>query len=176
MFLFIQVEIGDWYASLYLSMHIESLGVETLDTWRKRKMHQDIKQQSFTMNRPDFFWQKSFSHCHIQRSNNYYDSKKLKVTTDLCNVSEIKIKPTAFHQTLVHSSLLNTLFWSNYTKLFTEGATGKIVRVSTRAYAHARKHFFTVRVNKHWQRSPRDVAETPSSEICKSTKAIWTRS
>ena len=31
-----------------------------------------------------------------------------------------------------------------------------------------RKHFFTVRMTKHWYRLPREVAESPSLEIFKS--------
>lgn len=73
------------------------------------------------------FWQKQelFPLCYNWRNSKYYDSKKCNITTDLCNVGEINIEPTLFHQTLVYSSLLNRLFWSNYTKLFTKGATGK---------------------------------------------------
>ncbi len=36
-----------------------------------------------------------------------------------------------------------------------------------RCHLNIRKHFFTVRVTKHWQSLPREIAESPSLDILK---------
>ena len=145
MFLFIPVGLGDWYAIFYLGTHIESSGFETPSNWRKRKMHQDVKQQYFTMNPSIFFWQKQelFPFCNIQSSNNYYGSKKCHITTDRCNVNRIKIKPTVFHQTwslffiaqqIIVEQLHQTLHWGSNRE--------NRVRVCTRPYTHTQGNAF----------------------------------
>lgn len=44
---------------------------------------------------------------------------------------------------------------------------GDRCKLKHRRFPLNRKHFFTVRVLKHWNRFPREVAEFPSLEIIK---------
>ena len=42
-----------------------------------------------------------------------------------------------------------------------------------RFHLNIRKHFFTVKVTEHWNRLPREAAESPSLEILKSCLDIF---
>lgn len=105
-------ERWDWHTISDVRIHRESSGFETLNSSRKRKAHQDAKQQYFVMNHafhtpPSFLAEAGAfpTLYYIQGSNKHHRS--MDITTDPCNTNKTQIKCRVFHQTQVYFLLHN---------------------------------------------------------------------